>query len=742
MLTTTATSSVSVSVEALRGGDQLLISGRHGEAFRHFESLYLQYGDDANILVGMGISSSALGIHDRAARLLADACLRRQVPQWAIWLTQSWLRLNLPMAAYVLVKAIEASLPERGDLKNIVGELYEKYEILLDDAGVDKGLLRQENCRPAAMNEPEILAQNEVSRMLMRGENAVALDAALRMLELYPKNPYLHQNAGLAAKRMKRFDISYIHYLKALTVAPLMEGAVSNFGNLLLSLQRPVEAFTLLEAGAIFRRADGALWGNLAVAYNALSTAPWEAEYAARVAVSLPNGDTATNWCALAGALTRQGRMQESLNAWDEALHRHPERRFERLFQLHYAENISPEYVANEHKDFGESVRLIASRERTKFQFDFASRNHDRLRIGFVSGDVKSHPVAYFLLPLLSNLDRKKYEIYIYQTAKEDAVSEMFKGYCDCWVNVEDVTDGELALLINKQEVDVLWDLSGHTANNRLVVFASRPAPLQITWLGYPNTTGLTSIDYRITDICLDPVGVESRYTEKLARVSTTMCYSPLIRAPELRSDSRYAVANAPVLRNGVITFGCCNNLAKISSGSIAVWSRILQRLPSSRLLIEAPGLHQREFCRSIIERFGSYGIDSGRLILLPRIPEMQYLRYNDIDIALDPFPYNGGTTSCDLLWMGVPLVTLAGDSCVSRMGVSILTNLGKKQWIAGDRDEYVDVAVKLAGDVDALNLIRLSLRGEMEKSVLMDGIGFAREMGSMMDNLWISCAK
>lgn len=723
-------------IAQLQQGDTLLTRGDWNDAFAHFEQMYLRHGAEPNVLFGMGVSSAQRGDHQRAARLIADACLRRLVLEWLVWLARAYDQLNYVLPAYVILYFLVVRQKNAPD--HII-RLYVRTQERMRMEFLQRKIDAPTFAGPLAPTPAAREIQRKVANLLKEEKNVEALAVAIKALRQFPENPYLLQNAGLAEKRLRQYEKALVYYLRAFVQNPLDEGIITNIGNLLVAAQSPQEAMLLLEAGAIIRREDGLLWGNLAVAYNAMRVAPWEGEFAARRALEYAP-DNASHWGALSSALARQGRMAESLVAWDEVVKCDPSKRFDNLFQIQYAEHLSADEVASHHLHFGE--QLSAKVTQLLRPFDNVTGDATRkLRMGWVSGDLKAHPVAYFVEPLLLNIDRQQIEIFLYQNAREDEVSLHFKQHCDRWLNVEALDDDALEAQIREDCIDILWDLSGHTAHNRLNVFARRSAPVQLTWLGHPNTSGLKTMDWRLTDAFCDPPGADHRYAEKLLRLTTHATYAPLVKTPELRNFSEYAVNETPALAVGQLTFGCCNNLSKISDTAVRLWSEILMQVKDSRLLLEAPGLHQREFCRNVIARFESHGVAAERLLLISRVNEMQYKRYHDIDIALDPFPYNGGTTTCDLLWMGVPLVTLAGDSCVSRLGVSFLSNIGHPEWIAATHDEYVRIAATLAADIHRLNRIRLGLRAEVEASPLMNGAAFAREVEQSMRQIWTQYA-
>jgi predicted O-linked N-acetylglucosamine transferase (SPINDLY family) len=357
-----------------------------------------------------------------------------------------------------------------------------------------------------------------------------------------------------------------------------------------------------------------------------------------------------------------------------------------------------------------------------------------------VSGDFKAHAVAYFAEAVLTHHDRHAFELYGYSnTATEDAVTQRLQGLFDHWRSIRTLDDDQAADLIAKDGIDILIDLSGHTADNRLLVFARKPAPIQISWLGYPNTTGLRAMNYRLTDGYAEPAGMTEQYNvETLWRLPDVFCcYTPCINNPERRHSPELNVHATPALKNGYVTFGSFNNLAKMSPPVVALWARLLQTLPGARLMLEAAGLDTDLLRKQVIDQFTSHGIQMDQLILRGRTPAQQYVLYNEVDIALDPFPCNGGTTSFDTLWMGVPLITLAGQTFVSRMGVSLLSNLGLTDLIAQTEDQYIEIALDLATNIERLNALRQSLRPRMETSPLMDQPRFVRNLETALRDMF-----
>jgi len=350
-----------------------------------------------------------------------------------------------------------------------------------------------------------------------------------------------------------------------------------------------------------------------------------------------------------------------------------------------------------------------------------------RIRIGIVSADLRWHACAYFLIPLIANIDRNHFDVFLFSLhATSDKMTEKIAQYANRFINVSGLHAAEVARRIRAENIDVVIDLGGHTGQSPLPVLVHRVAPVQMTWLGYPGTTGMKEIDYRISDWAGDPAGTESHYTETLLRAPIFCVYHPHVSSPLQVYEDKYRVRDTPALQNGHITFGSCNNLVKVSDQTLRLWSAVLARCPNSRLLVEAPDVGSEHVRLPLEARMAAHGIDTSRVDLLPRVGTNQYITYNRIDIALDTAPYTGGTTTCDALWMGVPVVTLAGKAFHQRISVPFLSVTGLDFLACPDEAAYVDMACDLAADIPRLNDLRLSMRQCVESSAMCDAPAFA----------------
>lgn len=437
---------------------------------------------------------------------------------------------------------------------------------------------------------------------------------------------------------------------------------------------------------------------------------------------------------SLGNAYTQMGWPGESIRCFRAALSIKPD-----YAKTHSNLLLNMNYIEDEQEEIHpESLRF--DRQQVGTLTDAAppfsnTRSIDRkLRIGYVSGDFRSHSVAYFLLPLLEAHDRDRFEVICYSSnARRDDVTERFERLADDWVKIRGTPDDRVAERIRRDEIDILVDLSGHTNDNRLMVFARKPAPVQVSWLGYPNTTGLRAMDYRITDELADPAGDgDCLYTEKLIRLpGGFICYQRDVHSP---------AAPAPADASGrPLTFGSFNTLGKVTAGVVDTWAELLNAIPGSRLVLKAQALAGESTRASVVEQFAERNVAPERLDLLGLVPSKteHFRSYSKIDIALDTFPYNGTTTTCEALWMGVPVVSLSGSHHAGRVGASILHRVGLADLTAHDRASYVSLALGLARDEQRRGELRSGLRGMMQGSALMDQPGFASEMEDAYRSMW-----
>ncbi len=401
------------------------------------------------------------------------------------------------------------------------------------------------------------------------------------------------------------------------------------------------------------------------------------------------------------------------------------------LYLVHFHPDFDSAAILREHRRWAE--RHARPLQRDPKPFGNSRLPERRIRVGYISPDFRNHVAGRMFKPLLAHHDHTQFEITCYaDVAAPDLLTEELKRLADHWRSSYQVPDEQLADEIRGDGIDILVDLAQHSGRNRMLVFARKPAPVQVSWLGYPGTTGLDTIDYRLTDPFLDPLGEgDQYYSEKSYRLPHSFwCYQP----PDGQSE---AVAAPPQDRNGFVTFGCMNRFAKVTPPTLALWRQVLQAVPNSRLRLHSKiGAH----LDSVRAFFREGNIADERITFVQRQPLAEYPpQYHSIDIALDPIPHGGGTTTCDALWMGVPVVTLAGRTAVGRGGVSILSNVGLPEFIACSGEEYVSIAAELANDRSRLSQLRSTLRQRMERSPLMDAPQFARNIEAAYRQMWLT---
>lgn len=552
-----------------------------------------------------------------------------------------------------------------------------------------------------------------------RDDAAAAYREAVR---LDPRNAVLHIELGILLADLGQFAEAEACHLQALRLKPDFAAAYNNLGVALMGLGR-LEDAAVRYRQAIFLAPDFVeAHYNLGRAQAERGKADEALDCFERAVRLKPDAVGALN--NLGNAYKDQGRLDEAIACYRKALAVAPldaPVHSNLLFSLLYHPRLGPDEVFREHREFGrrhEKAPAAAAPPRP------AGAGPRRLRIGYVSPDFREHVVSFFIEPVLASHDRARFEVCCYSDApRPDAATRRLQGYADRWRPLTGLTDAQAADLIRGDEVDLLVDLAGHTGGNRLRMVALRPAPLQGTYLGYMGTTGLTAVDFRITDAYADPPGMTERWhTEELVRLPETgLCYQP--------GHTPDAAERPPALDAGRVTFGSFNNIAKVTADVVALWSRALRAAPGSQLLLKSGAGDAGD--RRLREAFAANGVEEGRVTLIGRTPSRYaYLKlYHGVDVCLDPFPYNGITTTCDALWMGVPLITLAGRTSVSRQGVGLLSNVGLHELIAETPDAYVAVAARLTAQLSKLSALRSGLRERMTRSPLMDRVRFTRRL-------------
>jgi predicted O-linked N-acetylglucosamine transferase (SPINDLY family) len=542
---------------------------------------------------------------------------------------------------------------------------------------------------------------------------------------------------GVIAFQVGRSEAAIELIGRALTLKPDYAEAHNNLGLTLQVQAKLAEAVAAYQQALALTPDDGEVHNNLGTAFVGQGKTT-EASAAFKRALALdPEYAQAHN--NLAGALLGQGELTQATACWKRALTLEPDyvEAHSNLFQcMHYTPAFDADAIFAEARKFNVAhVKPLAARIRPH---DNDRAPERRLRIGYVSGSFRQHPVGFFFLPVIVAHDKEQFEVTCYSGVRRpDAITKRFAVHADHWREITGVNDDALAAMIREDGIDILVDLAGHTAGNRLLAFARKPAPVQVTGGGHYDTTGLDVIDYLLSDRFHTPAGSDRYFSEELVRLPNGyVCYGPPDYAPP--------VTESPVLHRGYITFGCFNNLAKITPQVIELWAEIHRDLPDARMKLQTRELCDAPTREHYRAQFESHGIHGERLELESHVPHRTLLaNYSTIDIALDPFPYSGGLTTCEALWMGVPVITLTGNTFAGRHSTSHLSNVGLTRFVTTTPEEYVAVVKDLARDVDRLAEVRRDLRNQMASSPLCDKERYTRDLEAAYRRMWrVWCQK
>jgi len=570
----------------------------------------------------------------------------------------------------------------------------------------------------------DVLAQ--IALRLGRGDEAVAI--MRRAVECNPTVAGHLNNLGLVLAELGRTQEAVDVFERSQRLDPNSPETVSNLANTCITLGRFHDAVKAYRRALEIRPGYIVAMHNLTGALNALGELDGAIEQSRAVLAAEP--DSVGALFNLGRAEKEAGRLDRAVSIYREAhaLRLDPRVLSELLFTLHFHPGYGPRQLLEEHLEWN---RRYAVPLRPRRLPPANERSPDRrLRVGYIAYDLGNNALGRLSFPLLSNHDSTQFEVFCYCSIRRpDYVGQALARLPITWRITKTVHDDHIARQIRDDRIDVLVDLSMHSHGNRLQALAQRPAPVQISYLAYCSTTGVETIDYRITDVHLDPPGGdESVYSEKsLVLPKTYWCYPAPPGVP--------GVAPAPALSAGHVTFGCLNDFSKVNTQVLDLWARVLAATPGSRLILHCKyGCHRNDVNR----RFAAAGVDPSRVELVSHVPSKDYFTtYNRIDIALDPFPWAGGITTCDALYMGVPVVTLPGATAVSRGGKTLLTNVGLTDLIATSPEDYVRIASGLAGDGARLSALRSSLRTKLENSPVMNAQGFARDVESLYRRAW-----
>jgi predicted O-linked N-acetylglucosamine transferase (SPINDLY family) len=735
--------------------------GRNEEALAAYKKAIELKPDFADAEVALGNVFEEMGLFDLAIEHYRRALLIK--PDYAE------VHLNLGNALKALGCLSDALASCRRAL-----EINPNFaEALICLGSILHGLKRREEAvesyRRAVAIRPDLAeAHNTLGTLLKElGQFDDAIASYRRALEIAPDSAATHNRLGYALKDLARFDEAVVCFGNALKINPNLVAAHNNLGHAfqvlgkfeaaIASYRRALE----IDPGFVEARSNlgnvfkdlGQLDAALDCYRQALEIKPDFPEVLSNLGSALHDSgrfdeavesfsralqidpDLAMTHNNLGVAFKELGLLDEAVASISRALAIDPDfvdAHRNRLFVRNYLADQPAPLLLSEAQVYGD---VVMRKARPYLHWNNLPVRDRRLCVGLVSGDLCNHPVGYFLESVLSALvgrDKNRVEFVAYSShVSVDVVSERIKACCRTWHSVVGLSDAQLARQIRDDGVDVLIDLSGHTAYSRLPMFAWKPAPVQVSWLGYFATTGVAAMDYFIADPWTLPDREEQFFTEKIWYLpETRLCFTP--------PDLDVPVSLLPALNNQYVTFACFNHLTKMGDEVVATWARILTAVPNSRLFLRAKQMSENSVRERIVERFLAHGVGATQLMLEGPVSRTDYLAaYQEVDMVLDPFPYPGGTTTVEALWMGVPVLTLAGERFLSRQGVGFLMNAGLPEWIAVDIDDYVARAVLHASDLQSLALLRKDLRKSVLASPIFDAPRFARHFESALRGMW-----
>lgn len=672
-------------------GTLLAASGRAEEGLDLLKRSVREAPQVPELHLNLGDALAASGRLEAAESALKRALQQRRSPEALAKLGVVLLRQGkMQPAAHQLEQALKLA-PESVDIRCNLAVIRAQQDEAPAARRLLAGAMALAPAHLDALNATAALDQQQ-------GRLAEAAGWLRRTLAVAHAFAPAHANLGMTLDQLGDRTAAARHDRTALALSPGDPNAWGNFGNLIQGQGRPTEA------EAALRRATRLQPGN------------------------------ATAWSNLGRTLNAQGRFVDAVAAYRRALEldpHHAPARSNLIFLSHFDPSFTPERIFAEHVAFGQVHEPELSRQRRPHANPREPER--RLRLGYVSADLGRHPVGYFLAPVLPRHDPAAVEVVCYSDrAVEDDMTALFRSASSEFNRISGLSDDALAEMIRRDRIDVLVDLAGHTAGNRLLAFARKPAPVQVTWLGYYDTTGLTTIDAVLADPWEVEPGDERWYVEKVVRLPTgRLCYGPPADAPK--------VSAPPAAAAGRISFGSFNHVAKLTDATLAAWGRILSAVPDARMVLRSPPLADATYRDRLAQRSRRLGLDPARLDMGTATQRGILEAYGEIDLALDPFPFPGGLTTCESLWMGVPVVTLRGGHPVTRQSVSFLSRVGLPQLIADSVDDYVALALSLAQSPGRLAEMRRELRPRMAASSLTDGVAAARAVEAAIRGLWRS---
>ena len=547
-------------------------------------------------------------------------------------------------------------------------------------------------------------------------ELEVAINHHKKSVEINPDYAEGYNNLGIAFQKLGLFEEAVKNYKKTLKLKPDFSLAYNNLGVVLKSLNKLDEALVTSKKAVELDPKFADAHNNIGAILQDLGNYE-EAYKFYNKAIKLKSNYSEAYYNL--GILQKKiGKIEECVENFQKAVKANPKnnRAYSNyLFNLNYLTKYDDNYYIEEAKKFGLSLKKIDDQLCIPYKYNI---NPKKLTVGFVSADLRNHPIGYYLIDTLKYLKKKNIKLVAYHNSTEtDDLTEKLKRHFDIWYNIEDKNDLKVINLIRENGIHILFDMSGHTKKNRLPIFINKPAPVQVTWIGYNASTGLKEIDYIIGDQYVTPLENKNQFTENILQLPNIWsCLSK----PDFKIKKEIS---SPALKNGFITFGSFNNLSKINDNLIDLWSETLKRVENSKLFLKAKELDNLTVAENIRKKFQGNEISTERIIIegKPKTREEMLKKYNQVDIALDPFPYSGITTSFESIWMGVPLYVLKGNNFYSRTGISINKNLGMEDWIANNKKDYFIKILKLTSDFNKLSQTREHLINKVNDSTLFD---------------------
>lgn len=601
--------------------------------------------------------------------------------------------------------------------------------------GFDKAISVKHDFPEAYYNRGMVLMRHKHYK-----ESVISFDKAIALKENYAD---AYSNRGNALRNMKQYQDALLSYDKALAINPTFTEAYNNRGNTLVELKRYKEALESYDRAIVLNQNYAEAYyncGNMLLKIKSYDDAIERYEKAIKV-----KPDFAEAYHNRGHVLSELAMFEKAEKSYRQALlikSDYSEVYSNLLFMMNYSFTANPIQILSEARQFEKiflSADDLSSQNAVQNKFSLHNKHPSRLRVGYVSGDYRQHAVSYFVEQLFAMHDRSRFEIFAYTTNDQhDSVTQQLQCTVDHWVELIELSDAESVQRIQDDLIDVLIDLSGHSAHNRLGIFTRRAAPVQAHYLGFMGSTGITAMDYWIGDRFVTPEENDAHFSETVWRLPRTwVSYSGSKDAPE----TVWSPSN-----EGTVLLGSFNNLKKITPATLALWAKVLIALPEAKLLLKTEGLAQSSNRKRILESFASYGIVSDRIELQDHQSTTAWTAhmasYNCLDLALDPVgAVGGGTTTCDALWMGVPVICLEGDRMASRMTASMLHAISQSDWIAKNEEEYIAKVVTLARDVEGRILLRSTQRSRMAQSTLCDTKGLVKALEDAYDamfNRWV----